>query len=58
MIHIVEVPWQGRPLAWFAFDEDNLVGKIRVRCADPERRHARIIDGMSENGEHRGCAGL
>lgn len=33
MIHVVEVPWQGRPLAWFAFDEDDLIGKIRVRRA-------------------------
>lgn len=31
MIHVVEVPWEGRPLAWFAFDEDDLIGKIRVR---------------------------
>lgn len=35
MIHVVEVPWQGRPLAWFAFDENDLIGKIRVRRADP-----------------------
>ncbi|GMU46799.1 MAG: hypothetical protein AMXMBFR26_15810 [Porticoccaceae bacterium] len=37
MIHVVEVPWQGRPLAWFAFDEADLIGKIRARRADPER---------------------
>ena len=36
MIHVVEVPWEGRPLAWFAFDEDDLIGKIRVRRADAE----------------------
>jgi hypothetical protein len=34
VIHVVEVPWEGRPLAWFAFDEDDLIGKIRVRRAD------------------------
>lgn len=34
MIHVVEVPWEGRPLAWFAFDEGDLIGKIRVRRAD------------------------
>lgn len=37
MIHVVEVPWQGRPLAWFAFDADDLIGKIRVRRAAPGR---------------------
>lgn len=33
MIHVLEVPWEGRPLAWFAFDQDDLIGKIRVRRA-------------------------
>lgn len=36
MIHVVEVPWQGRPLAWFAFDEGDLIAKIRVRRADAD----------------------
>ncbi len=31
MIHVVEVPWEGRPQAWFAFDEDDLIGKIQTR---------------------------
>lgn len=31
MIHVVEVPWEGRPRAWFAFDEDDLIGKIQTR---------------------------
>lgn len=35
MIHVVEVPWEGRPQAWFAFDEDDLIGKIQARRAGP-----------------------
>jgi hypothetical protein len=31
VIHVLEVPWEGRPLAWFAFDQDDLIGKIRMR---------------------------
>ena len=36
MIHVLEVPRQGRPLAWFAFDETDLIGKIRAARAQPE----------------------
>ena len=36
MIHVLEVPWEGRPQAWFAFDEDDLIGKIRAARASPD----------------------
>lgn len=38
MIHVVEVPWEGRPQAWFAFDEDDLIGKIQTRRIAPGRQ--------------------
>ena len=36
MIHVLEVPQQGRPQAWFAFDETDLIGKIRAARAQPD----------------------
>lgn len=36
MIHVLEVPWKRRPLAWFAFDEDDLTGKIRAARTSPD----------------------
>ena len=30
MIYIVEIPHQGRPLAWFAFDRDDFVRKVQA----------------------------
>jgi hypothetical protein len=36
MIHVLEVPSIGRPRAWFAFDEADLMGKIRAAWAQPE----------------------
>ena len=38
MIHVVEVPWEGRPQAWFAFDEDDLIGKIKTRRIVPGQK--------------------
>lgn len=29
MIYVVEIPHEGRPSAWFAFDEDDLARKVR-----------------------------
>lgn len=31
MIYVVEFPHQARPSAWFAFDQDDFVRKVRVR---------------------------
>ncbi|MBC7163030.1 MAG: hypothetical protein H5U26_13120 [Immundisolibacter sp.] len=36
MIHVLEVPQQGRAQAWFAFDETDLIGKIRAARARPD----------------------
>ena len=36
MIHVLEVPQQGRPQAWFAFDEHDLIGKIRAARTQPD----------------------
>ncbi len=30
MIYVVEIPHQGRPHAWFAFDRDDFVRKVRA----------------------------
>lgn len=30
MIYVVEIPHQGRPRAWFAFDRDDFVRKVRA----------------------------
>ena len=30
MIHVLEVPWEGPARAWFAFDEADLIRKIRA----------------------------
>lgn len=30
MIYVVEIPHQGRPHAWFAFDRDDFVRKVQV----------------------------
>ena len=38
MIHEVEVPREGHPRAWFAFDEDDLIGKIQARRIAPGRQ--------------------
>lgn len=36
MIHVLEVPRQGRALAWFAFDQTDLIGKIRAARVRPD----------------------
>lgn len=33
MIYVVEVPHQGRPHAWFAFDRDDFVRKVQATHA-------------------------
>ena len=33
MIYVVEIPHQGRPHAWFAFDRDDFVRKVRATRA-------------------------
>jgi hypothetical protein len=33
MIYVVEFPHQGNPRAWFAFERDDLVRKVRARHA-------------------------
>ncbi len=34
MIYVVEIPQEARPRAWFAFDQDDFVRKVRARTWD------------------------
>ena len=36
MIHVLEVPWEGSARAWFAFDEADLIRKIRAARERPD----------------------
>lgn len=37
MIYVVEIPENGRPLAWFAFDPDDFARKVRAARKDDPR---------------------
>lgn len=57
MIYIVEFPRQGRAHAWFAFDRDDFVRKVRVRYAEGLSRAEGMdefdacVDALAENLE-------